>query len=725
MSDAPKLLVEWSSPWEEFRTAIRPAFRRSPERLAGEAKTGLFPYRGMLASWVLEAAVLVAVIVLPERFAAMQPYQPPPMPKYDVIYYSGDELPRTEDAGGAETGRSGRAGGQEAYHRTQAIRVARGISLRDKVVDAPKLDLPRSDSAVANLLAYRGVPGPPPAEGLQSSLRTPAMLFAPIAPASNVQRDRLQAAPSLNSSVVPPSSNVQRDKFQNAPSLLANVIAPSPDVQRDKIMPAPALNSGVIAPPPTGPQRDATMLRLPGSQSIQVIPPPVSAPVQATNSNPRLALPANVVAPPPTQITRDIASAGPGFGSGELHKQIVPPPAQLGGGSDEHRAIGGLGDGTVVPPPGQLSSGGGVQRQSGSGFGNGLSGSVVPPPAQLSGGMGGTHQGGGGLGGSFVGVVPPPPNSIGGSLSGHGRGNRGAGFGGSLDVGDTAAPPKSGGVGSETGVVVSSQPGSKVGVPGNGGAGSLALSPSGGLNSGLGGSGGGTGIGRGNGPGSGFSGEGSGAGKEGSGRGSDKMARGGISPYPGPGGAGSGASGNPPMPGVAVKGGSSNIVTLPSFSTDANDPSIAGRSAKGADRKGPGITVVASARAGGAFNFYGALKGDKGYTIYFETGLGPTVLWYTDPASASHPYAEDLVAPQIIRSDLPPDLQRSRLILACILDRSGLLRDTKVIEQTAMDTTTKVLASLPNWKFSPALRGDQPVEVTVYLGFNIDTKDRF
>src|SRR5207244_5926918 len=112
----------------------------------------------------------------------------------------------------------------------------------------------------------------------------------------------------------------------------ANVIAPSPDVQRDKIMPAPALNSGVIAPPPTGPQRDATMLRLPGSQSIQVIPPPVSAPVQATNSNPRLALPATVVAPPPTRITRDIASAGPGFGSDDLHKQIVHPLSTLGRG---------------------------------------------------------------------------------------------------------------------------------------------------------------------------------------------------------------------------------------------------------------------------------------------------------------------------------------------------------------------------------------------------------
>src|SRR5438094_1992747 len=148
------------------------------------------------------------------------------------------------------------------------------------------------------------------------------------------------------------------------------------------------------------------MLSLPGTQSIKVTSLPAAGPVQAANAITRLALPANVVARPPPQITRYIASAGPGFGSGELHKQIVPPPAQLGGGSDEHRAIGGLGDGTVVPPPGQLSSGGGVQRQSGSGFGNGLSGSVVPPPAQLSGGMGGTHQGGGGLGGALVGVVP-------------------------------------------------------------------------------------------------------------------------------------------------------------------------------------------------------------------------------------------------------------------------------------------------------------------------------
>src|SRR5437899_10904589 len=88
-------------------------------------------------------------------------------------------------------------------------------------------------------------------------------------------------------------------------------------------------------------------------------------------------------------------------------KPSVPPPAQLGGGSDEHRAIGGLGDGAVVPPPGQLSRGGGVHRQSGSGYGNGLMVSVVPPPAPLCSGMGGTNYGGAGLGGSCVGGLSP------------------------------------------------------------------------------------------------------------------------------------------------------------------------------------------------------------------------------------------------------------------------------------------------------------------------------
>ncbi len=648
MNDAPKLLVEWSSPWEEFLTAIGPALGRSPERLAGEAQTGLFPYRGILLSWAFELAFLIAIIVIPARLASMQPYEPPAKPKYDIIYYTGNELPKTEDLGGAQAGRSGRAGGREAFHPTQTIRVARGSTLRETVADAPKLNLPVSNSAVANLLAVKALPGPAPAEGMRSSLRAPVLAQVAVAPAPQVP-DQLRAAPDLDPGVVPPSA----------------------------------------APP----QREVAALHLPGSQAVQVVPPPVSAPEQMTNLNPRLALPApSVVAPAPT-VTREVTPMGPGFGADQLQKQIVPPPVQVSSASTEHRAVSGLGGAAVVPPAVQLGAGS-AQRSMAGGMGPGTS------------------------------VVPPPPSlAPGGSLSGQGRGNRGTGFGGALDAGLAGAPPSSNGGGSASGVVLSSQPGSKVGMPGKGGSGALAMSPAGGDKPGLGGSGGGAGIGRGDGPGSGFAGPGSGAGKEGTGPGSDPNAHGGISPYPGSGGAGTGTNGNPAMAGVSVKGGS-NIVTLPSFGSGASQAGAPARSQAGAGNKGPDITVVATSRSGGAFNFYGRLKGDKVYTIYITTAL-PTVMSFADPASALHGYAEDLTAPQAMRSDLPAGLPKTRLVIECVLDRSGLLRRPHVLEPASAVMTSKVLAALNNWKFSPALRGDQPIEVSVILGFNINTDDQF
>src|SRR5580693_3537401 len=182
-TEPPHLLVEWSSQWEEFKSAFGPALTRPPKRLAGEAPIGMFPYRGMLASWLLECLLLIALIVLPEHFVSLEIPTPSTRPQQDVIYYSGDELPQTQDRGGAQSGKSGRAGGQQAHHRTQAIRVARGDKPSEKIVDAPHVNLPRSDSAVANLLAFKPTPGPPPSEGLRSSLIAPAMpTVAPIAP---------------------------------------------------------------------------------------------------------------------------------------------------------------------------------------------------------------------------------------------------------------------------------------------------------------------------------------------------------------------------------------------------------------------------------------------------------------------------------------------------------------------------------------------------------------
>ena len=699
MYDTPNLLVEWSSPWEEFRSAIRPALSRSPKPLAGEARTQLFPVQGMLLSWVCEALLLVAIIVIPAKLASMRPYAPPAMPKYDVIYFSGDELPRTEDVGGAETGTAGKAGGHEARHRTQTIRVARGTSVRDTVVDAPKLKLPPSNSAVANLLAFAGklIPGPAPTEGMKSQSR---------------------AAPALDAAV-----------------------PPTPQISRENVNPAPALLAQVV-PPPATTRRDIASLRVPGSQPVAVVPPPVSAPERVTIANPKLTLPAALVVAPPPQVTREVAVAGPGFGPGDLHKQVVPPPAQVSGVTG-NRSISGVGDPAVVAPPVQIASAAAVSRGAGiAGLGTP---SVVAPPAQVSGTgtdrrgiagigspeavappvqVGGSPSSREGLGGFATGadVVPPPATVAGSAMSGHGRGTHGGGSGGPLDIGDIAAPPKSGGGnGNGNGVVVSNQPGSAVGVPGKGGAGSLAMSPAGGAKPGLGGSGGGNGIGRGDGPGSGLAGSGTGAGKQGSGRGADLMAKGGISPYPGPGGAGSGSSGKPAVPGVSVRGGS-NIVSLPSFDGGPADIMSPERSRTNMDRHGPGITVVATSRSGGAFNMYGALKGDKVYTIYIDTTLGTAVMQFADPRSAAHPTANDLTAPEPMRADLPAGLARSRLVIACVLDQSGVLKNARVLEPGPAEMTTKVLAALPNWKFRPVLRGDEPVEVNAILGFAIDTR---
>src|SRR5271166_4437012 len=107
----PRLLVEWSSRWEEFKSALGPALTRSPKPLAGEAPIGIFPYRGMLISWLLECLLLIAAIVTTEELASFQPLAAPARPQWDVIYYSADELPKTQDRGGAQSSKSGRAGG--------------------------------------------------------------------------------------------------------------------------------------------------------------------------------------------------------------------------------------------------------------------------------------------------------------------------------------------------------------------------------------------------------------------------------------------------------------------------------------------------------------------------------------------------------------------------------------------------------------------------------------
>jgi hypothetical protein len=698
LPEPPRLLVEWSSPWGEFKSALGPALRRPPKRLAGEAPVGLFPYRNLLATMALEALLIFLVIFIPAKLEEMRPHLPPSPPKYDVLYYYGDELPQTHDNGGAQAGKSGNAGGQEARHRTQTIRVARGDKPAEKVVDAPKLNLPRSDSSVANLLAFKSIPGPPLAEGLRSKLVAPQLPVDVVPPAPEVKSSLSRMQNSVTTDIVPPAPDASHATTRKAPDLSASIVAPAPDVSRDvsrdKMRTALPINPSIIAPAPTEASRDLASSRVPLTQTTNVVAPPVSAPQRDLPSPSKLNLPTpTVVAPPPSQVSRDLNSWG-STALGDIKPNPVPPPPTPAGNTGS-QSRGKIGDFTpqVVPPP-VNANGTGLQGNSGGRAGGTLLGSAD--------------------------VVPPPPGLGGGkALSGSGRGIKGTGTGSPLDLGTVVGPPaNSGGNAAGSGVIVSSQPGTKVGVPNSGSGGSIAMSPTGSAKTGVGGNGGGTGSGKGNGPGSGMQGEGPGAGKEGTGRGSDPSAKAGISPYPGPGGAGRDNNGTPPLPSVSVQGG--NTITLPSFGSTGGDATSGPGRSSANDHKRSGVTVVATPRSGGGFNDYGALKGVN-YTIYVDTSMGMAVMQYSDP-SASTSDQRVLTEPEAIRKDLPEGLRPTHVKIACILDRSGELKDLRVLEQGEAETTSKVLAALSNWKFRPAFRGNEPVEVTVILGFKIDTR---
>jgi hypothetical protein len=833
LHDAPKLLIEWSPRWQDFVTSIRPAFARSGARLAGEAPHGIFPYAGLLASLLLEAFMLFILIIIPKEIAKLRPYAPPKMQPYEVIYYSGDELPRTEDLGGAQAGTTGRAGGHEAHHRTQTIHVARGGSLTPKVVDAPNLKLPSTAGAVANLLALKAAnPGPPPSEGLHSSLVAPSLpvnVIAPppanitrdqsrsahgldsvVPPAPRVSSDKSRSAPALNAAVVPPAPSIRSEHALIAPALDPSIIAPAPHVSQertraapslstsviapastrvssDQARPAPALSASVIPPAPATANSEVSPTRV-QMNNVAVVPPPVSAPERDTARNAKLNLPASsVVAPPPSaDSAHDLRRLE--SGNTDPSKAIVPPPpTPTSNGSFVSTVIGKLfGTQDVVPPPPTVSAAGasGTARNGGPGGsvaanvvpppptvgsatasktggapGESLAAKIVPPPPSIAGSSnsasgrepgsslgtssvippppsvassGTTHGSSTGAGNSGSpgngtqlanNVVPPPPSiGSGNGLSGSGR--KGSGLGGPGDSGSVLAPPRSeAGSSDGSGIVISSQPGSKVGMPG-GGKGSLAMSPSGGDKPGLGGSGGGASIGHGDGSGSGLNSTGSGAGKTGTGVGTDpnKNVHDGISSTPGPGGAGSAPTGSPAVPGVDVRGGSTSVVNLPSFGSDSSTPNSPDHS-PARPNQGPAITIVATSRSGGVFDFYGKLPGDN-YSVYVDTSIGTVVMQFAEVNPAAHAQSETLTGPRGYLTDLPAGLPHARVVIKCTLDTSGKLQNLQVLEPGSADMAAKIMAALPHWKFRPAMRGTQPVEVNAILGFNINTNDR-
>jgi TonB family protein len=106
-----------------------------------------------------------------------------------------------------------------------------------------------------------------------------------------------------------------------------------------------------------------------------------------------------------------------------------------------------------------------------------------------------------------------------------------------------------------------------------------------------------------------------------------------------------------------------------------------------------------------------------------DTVIGTVVMQFAEVNSSPRGQGT-IVGPQGLRTDLPANLPHNRVVIKCKLDASGNLRDLQVLEPGPAAMTIKIVTALRSWKFRPAMRGVQPVEVNAILGFNINTNDR-
>src|SRR5262249_21676377 len=257
-------------------------------------------------------------------------------------------------------------------------------------------------------------------------------------------------------------------------------------------------------------------------------------------------------------------------------------------------------------------------------------------------------------------------------------------------------------------IVISARPGDVIGVPAEGKAGSLAVSPKGSTQPGIGSEGRGASVARGPGTGSSSSGGWTGRGAAASGPGSNPVAKEGVSPDPGHSGAGNGNAST--TPGVDIRGG---VVTLGSFGPKA---APGGPSGSVPARKQSAITIVATSRSGGGLPAYGVFKNRTVYTVYVDTTAGEAVLQFAAQGSTTVD-AAGLTPPDPLNTQIPRGVASASVVFACVLDESGRLQNLRVISGSS--PTPALEEALRRWIFHPALNGGQAVAVDALIGIGI------
>ncbi len=407
----------------------------------------------------------------------------------------------------------------------------------------------------------------------------------------------------------------------------------------------------------------------------------------------------DVVAPAP-RVEALRASAAPA-----LPVAVVPPPPNVASVRG-HNAAADVPQLAVVPPPPAVSDLRTEQMHL-------PAPSVVPPTPEIA----GVRTSAGPM--TQVAVVAPPPRAetarhraiapmaadpaLAATANGYARAGAGGGNGG-VPQGTTQA----------SGIVVGGA-GNAVGIPDTAKPGMLAMSPRDAGRAGVGGTGDSAGAGTGPGSGTASRGKGSGSASRGTGVGSSPTAVGGISIAAGPGGAGAGTAPRSST-GIVISGG---IVDIPSFgsSGDLRMP----RAGPKDTTQAPAVVIIATSRSGGGLGDYGVWHGARVYTTYFDTSRGTVVLQYADPASGNAGDF-DLTPPRPVRTVIPGSGKLLRAVVSCVLDRTGAVKQVRVLEAATPQLASAMMRYLSGWRFRPALRGAAAVEVHAVLGFGISTE---
>jgi len=500
MTSEPELLIQWEPRWDTFKSNVRPALTRATGRLAIERSQPR--YGSFCVSLLMHIAMVAFSFTLIDSGllnTSVGKIRPPDFSH--VIYYRADALPQMLDRGGAQEGQQGKSGGHELYHPTQSIRIARGPKPVDRVVDAPRLKLPKTDEPVANLLALGGSLAPTaPVDDVRRSLRQSLLdsAIVPAAPAPNDPTRNISSTPKLElptSLVHPAAQNTSRSLSQaQLAAMQMEVVQPAADNTNRNIRDArlAAMPLGIVQPSADNTARSIADARL-AAMSVGIVQP---APENTNRSlgDARLLAPVGVIQPEAGNTSRGLVQMA------SLAAPTAAPPAPSRGGGQGNGRDSAAGSGgnngshKGTPGGGAQSPGASSNTEPGAGGAGGPMGIIMSahpgtavgmPAESILGSLAMSPKGGSGevIGGSGAGTGIGRGNGHGAGPSGSGPGAGKVGTGHGADpsaTGGTSLSPGPGGAGSGNGTQMAgiAIKGNTVALPGFATAGPAGLSPS-------------------------------------------------------------------------------------------------------------------------------------------------------------------------------------------------------------------------------------------------------